>query len=106
MGKQFAPSYANIFMANWETEALNKSYLKPSLYLRYLDDIFILWDHGLEQFHTFFEILNTHNPAVKLTSRIEKQSIDYLDVTIFKGPSLIKNKTLDTKVFFKPTDTH
>ena len=106
MGKKFAPSYANIFMANWETEALNKSYLKPSLYLRYLDDIFILWDHGLEQFHTFFEILNTHNPAVKLTSRIEKQSIDYLDVTIFKGPSLIKNKTLDTKVFFKPTDTH
>ena len=106
MGKKFAPSYANIFMAEWETEALNKSYLKPSMYLRYLDDIFILWDHGIEQFNTFFEILNTHNPAVKLTKRIEKQSIDYLDVTIFKGPNLMKNNTLDTKVFFKPTDTH
>ena len=106
MGKKFAPSYANIFMAEWETEALNKCYLKPSMYLRYLDDIFILWDHGLEQFHTFFEIINTHNPAVKLTHRIEKQSIDYLDITTFKGPNLIKNKTLDTKVFFKPTDTH
>ena len=106
MGKKFAPSYANLFMANWETEALDKCYLKPSMYLRYLDDIWILWDHGEEQFHTFFEILNTHNPAVRLTHRIEKQSIDFLDVTIFKGSNLTKNKTLDTKVFFKPTDTH
>ena len=76
------------------------------MYLRYLDDIWVLWDHGLEQFHTFFDILNTHNPSVKLTHRIEKQSIDFLDVTVFKGPNLIKNETLDTKVFFKPTDTH
>jgi hypothetical protein len=106
MGKKFAPSYANIFMANWETEALNKCYLKPSMYLRYLDDIWILWDHGLEQFKTFFEILNTHNPAVKLSCRIESDSIDFLDVTIFKGPNLKSNNTLDTKVYFKPTDTH
>lgn len=106
MGKKFAPSYANIFMAEWETEALKKCYLKPTLYIRFLDDIFILWDHGEEQFHTFFDILNTSNPAVKLSYRIEHQSIDFLDVTVFKGPNLIKNKTLDTKVFFKPTDTH
>ena len=106
MGKKFAPSYANIFMAKWETDALNKCYLKPSMYLRYLDDIWILWDHGLEQFNSFFEILNTHNPAVKLSCRIESHSIDFLDVTIFKGPNLEINNTLDTKVYFKPTDTH
>ena len=32
--------------------------------------------------------------------------VDYLDITIFKGPKLQEYSKLDTKVFFKPTDTH
>ena len=106
MGKKFAPSYANIFMAEWETTALAKCYLKPSMFLHYLDDIWILWDHGRDQFETFFDILNTHSPAVKLTSRIEQNSIDFLDITIYKGARTKETGLLDTKVFFKPTDTH
>lgn len=40
MGQRFAPSYANIYMSEWEREALAKCPLKPTLFLRYLDDIF------------------------------------------------------------------
>ena len=86
MGKKFAPSYANLFMAQWENTALEKCYQKPTMYLRYLDDIWILWDHGETQFQTFFDILNTHSPAIRLSARVEKKSIDFLDVTVFKGP--------------------
>jgi hypothetical protein len=50
MGKKFAPNYANIFMAKWELEALNKCPKKPQCYFRYLDDIFIIWPHTREEF--------------------------------------------------------
>lgn len=106
MGKKFAPAYANIFMANWESEALKKCYQKPTMYLRYLDDIFLIWDHGEDNFWNFFNILNSHDPSIKLTARVEKESIDFLDVTTFKSDSLLETGHLDTKVFFKPTDTH
>ncbi|TWW78626.1 hypothetical protein D4764_11G0007470 [Takifugu flavidus] len=39
MGQRFAPSYANLYMSEWEREALTKCPLLPTLYLRYLDDI-------------------------------------------------------------------
>ena len=76
------------------------------MYFRYLDDIWILWDHGETQFQTFFDILNTHSPAIRLSARVEKNSIDFLDVTVFKGPQTYETGILDIKVFFKPTDTH
>ena len=106
MGKKFAPSYANIFMAHFETEAMKKCYLKPTVYFRFLDDVFCVWDHGRENLDTFLEILNSHHPAVKLTATVEENSNDFLDVTIFKGPLLQEKGIFDTKVYFKPTDTH
>ena len=42
MGKKFAPSYANLFLAEWEEKALEKCVLKPSVYWRFLDDIFMI----------------------------------------------------------------
>jgi len=104
MGRDYAPSFANIFMAKWEKDALAKCPLKPKIYLRYLDDIFIVWEHGKEQFNAFFDILNSHNPNIKLKSTINENSVDFLDTTIFKNPT--DRKSLLSKVFFKPTDTH
>ena len=106
MGKKYAPSYANIFMAKFETEALRKCALKPAAYFRFLDDIFMIWNHGREQLDYFLEILNSHHPSVKLTATIHENSIDFLDVTVFKGPKLEEKHIFDTKIYFKPTDTH
>lgn len=106
MGKKFAPNYANIFMAKWEEEALAKCSKQPLCYFRYLDDIFIIWQHSKEDFITFFNTLNTHHPTIKLKSSISSESISFLDVTIFKGPGYQQDNKLDTKVYFKPTDTH
>lgn len=106
MGKKYAPSYANIFMAQFETEAMKKCYLKPTVYFRFLDDIFSIWDHGRENLETFLEIFNSHHPSVKLTANIQELSNDFLDVTVFKGPLLQEKGIFDSKVYFKPTDTH
>ena len=35
IGRDYASSFANIFMAKWEKEALNKCPLKPKIFLRY-----------------------------------------------------------------------
>ena len=105
MGKKFAPNYANIFLAKWEQEALDKCPLKPSCYFRFLDDIFIIWPYSKEEFDNFFSILNSHHRSIKLKASISKTHIDFLDVTIFKGPRFRKEGILDTKVYFKPTNS-
>ena len=73
MGKKFAPSYANIFMANWEEEVFPKCPIKPFYYLRYLDDIWGLWTGSREEFQDFFDILNTHDPSIKLKKEMMKR---------------------------------
>jgi len=105
MGKRFAPSYANIFMANSERAALMKCPKHPLLYLRFLDDIFIIWTHT-RWFFGIFQILNSHHPSVTLTANVQDHSIDFLDTTLYKGPLYHSIGRFDTKVFFKTTDTH
>lgn len=106
MGQKFAPAYANIFMAQWETSALQKCSKKPLYYFRFLDDIWGIWSYPEEDFEEFLETLNSHNNSIKLKSTISKTSIDFLDTTTFKGPNFQEIHKLDIKVFFKPTDTH
>lgn len=106
MGKSFAPSYANIFMAVWEEKALSSCPKAPLHYFRFLDDIWGVWTESLEEFHSFISFLNGIDPSIHLKFEISTQSINFLDTTVFKGPSFLKDNKLDIKVYFKPTDTH
>ena len=87
-------------------QAIRKYNKLPLIYLRYLDDIFGIWTHGDDEDRVFVDILNSHQNCVKLTSVTSKQSTDFLDTTIFKGERFNSNGKLDSKVYFKPTDTH
>jgi hypothetical protein len=104
MGRRWAPHYANIYMAKFEEDALNKCPLKPLFYLRFLDDIFMIWTHGLAAFHEFLDQFNSHQPPIKFTAEINDFSANFLDTTVFKKSE--NRNSLLTKVFFKPTDTH
>ena len=42
MGTKMAPAYANIFMDAIETLFLSASPIRPSIYYRYVDDIFLI----------------------------------------------------------------
>ena len=106
MGHSYCCHYANIFMAKWEKEALEKCPLLPLLFLRFLDDIFIIWTHGKEEFLKFFDILNNHLDCIKLTYTYDEISSNFLDVTVFKGQQFDLKNILDTKLYFKPTDSH
>ena len=104
MGVDYAPHYSDIFMAKFEKEALDKCSYKPHTYFRFLDDVFIVWQHGHSKFQQFLNILNSHSPPIRFKAEIHNNSVDYLDTTVFKDPR--NNHRLLTKVFFKPTDTH
>lgn len=105
MGKRFSPSYANIYMAQWEREALATCPLQPQIFLRYLDDIWGIWNHSKEDFDHFVTILNNHHPSIKLKPTLHSSSVDFLDVTTFKGIRFRETGHLDTKLYRKPTDT-
>ena len=97
--KDWAPHNADI-----EKEALLKCPLKPNKYLRYLDDVFILWPNGNEEFSEFLNIFNTHQLTIKFKSSVCIDSVNYLNSTVFKDP---KNKNTSlTKVFLKPIYIH
>lgn len=106
MGKKFAPSYANIFMAAWEDSALSSSPLKPSAYFRFLDDIWGVWTYSRENFIAFTNHLNRHQKSIKIKFEIDPHQVNFLDVVTYKGPKFEKQGLLDYKVYFKPTDTH
>lgn len=102
----FAPSYANIFMANWEKSALTKSPLKPLHYDRFLDDIWGIWTYSRADFENFIGILNTHHPTIKVKYTVDDNSVNFLDVTTFKGTNFTTTGLLDFKVDFKERVTH
>ena len=106
MGKRFAPEYANIFMAKFEQEINELADKKPLIYLRYLDDIFIVWTHSRNDFDQYLKLTNSHLPSIKMKAEIHNNSVDFLDLTIYKGSKFISSGYLDSKVYFKPTDSH
>ena len=46
IGTKMAPSYAILFMAYIENQILESSVLQPLVWWRYIDDIFLIWQHG------------------------------------------------------------
>lgn len=100
MGKKFAPAYASIFMAAWEEAALQTVPLQPAAYFRFLDDIWGIWTYSLEEFYSFINMLTLIEGLKPFKTHIHSSSVDFLDITTFKGPDFLDTRKLDTKVFF------
>ena len=54
-----APSYANIFMDRLERGLIENAEVKPRIWWRYIDDIFIVWTEGEEKLRRFIVTLTT-----------------------------------------------
>ena len=108
MGTKCAPTFANIFMATIEEDFLetikNQGNPLPSVWIRYIDDIFLIWPHSQNLFLTFFNQLNNFHPTIKYTYELSHQSVHYLDITIFKGKRFADSHILDIAPYFKPTN--
>ena len=58
MGTKMAVAFANIFMAEIETQILDKSANKPLVWKRYIDDIISLWHTNRDIVNQFVEQAN------------------------------------------------
>ena len=101
MGTKLAPSYANLFMGNFEQKALAAATHSSLIWWRYIDDIFLLWTHGEEKLNDFITYLNNLHPTIKFTSSFSYNEIPFLDVKV-----MLLNGRLETDLYVKPTDKH
>ena len=101
MGTKVAPSYANLFMARLEEKLLsNAPYIIP-LYLRFIDDIFLLFPYPERDLELFMEYMNSQDRHIKFTEHHSPVSVVFPDVNcIREGDKLI------TDLHSKDTDTH
>ncbi|CAC5409083.1 unnamed protein product [Mytilus coruscus] len=75
--------------------------LHPFSYWRYVDDIWGIWEHGLDELKQFHELSNNLHPGIKTEMRYSTEKIEFLDVFVN-----IENGQLKTDLFTKSTDKH
>ena len=76
------PAYANIFMDAIETSFLSSSPLKHSIYYRYIDDILLIWPHGIDSLRHFLEHANNIHQNIKFTHERSKTTLSFFDVSV------------------------
>ena len=104
MGKIIGPAAANIYLIDFDEAALNDFKIKPEVFFRYLDDIFLLWNGTLEELKEYETFLNSLIPGIKITLEANLHAINFLDINIYK--KYVDNKIeLATRIYVKPTDT-
>ena len=101
MGTKAAPGLANCFMGNFEEEHVYKYRLQPLVYLRYLDDCFLIWQHSEHELNEFVAYLNNCLPSIKFTMEKSMEEVNFLDTTV-----KIVNQRIETDLYCKPTDAH
>ena len=88
-----APCHANIFIVELEENFLANYLCKPLAYYRYIDDIFIIWSHGLDLLHNFINDIKKQRSSIIFTSNISTTSFKFLDVAIDLDGDRISTKT-------------
>ncbi|XP_045466657.1 uncharacterized protein LOC123675351 [Harmonia axyridis] len=102
MGSPLSPAIANIYMDDFETNAIESFHLKPTCWLRYVDDVFVIWPHGPETLQDFFDHLNNINSHIKFTMEVEtNNSLPFLDILVAKS-----NDSFTHTIYRKPTHTN
>ena len=101
MVTKFAPPYAILFMGYLENKTLNSLVEKSVVWWRYIDDIFMIWQHGEKTFREFLKILNSCHPTIKFTAEYSLDKVNFLDVEVMRsGNKLLRD------LYIKLTDTN
>ncbi|XP_046409097.1 uncharacterized protein LOC124173978 [Ischnura elegans] len=87
MGSPLSPAIANLFMEDFEEKALQSASLRPRYFFRYVDDTFVIWQHGRNTLDDFLSHMNQQHPNIKFTMEEENNNcIPFLDILIQRKP--------------------
>ena len=98
MGTPMAVNYANLFLDKLETEMLceyeRKTNLRPYVWMRYIDDIFFIWQHDEKSLHDFIKFCDNYSASKKMKSKIRFET------------NTSTESGIKTSLYTKPTDAH
>ena len=98
MGSSLSPLLANIYIKYFEEMALGSTSLKPSMWLRCVDDTFILWPHQ-EDVQILLDHVNSIRPSIQFTMEKEQDNkLPFLDVLVTRTEQGFRSS-----VYRKPT---
>ncbi|XP_074608094.1 uncharacterized protein LOC141860796 [Acropora palmata] len=103
MGTPFAVTAANAFMYYHERDIIELYAQHLTLYKRFIDDIFVIWDGTRETLLEFLSAMNAKDERIKLTYEISDSKIPFLDLLLFKDSA---SHTLQHSTFQKPLNKY
>ena len=100
MGSPLGPTFADFYMSNLEGLLLNQSKVSnPVTYLRYVDDIFVIFNSKSHIHHFVRRMKN--NSKLKFTHEaMTGTSFNFLDLNL----KIQSNGFIGTSIYIKPTD--
>ena len=102
MGSPLGPTLANWFLGKIERDIfINNVFLDyaPEFYVRYVDDIFAVFD-SMQKCEQFFNFINNIHPNLKFTVEYPQGSLPFLDIDI-----TLHEGNIQTCVYRKSTNT-
>lgn len=105
MGTCCTPSYANLYLGVEET--LTSYTSKIAIWLRYIEDIFLILEESPEALHDFIRSLHINEYNFKFTFQYDTQEVSFLDVRLFReddgslGSSLFCKETAGNSVHYQ-----
>lgn len=114
MGTPLAVSFANIYLAMLEKDMFSMYYLvypktledSILLFVRFIDDILCVTQHR-DHCNTVIDFLNSMHKNIRLTHTISNTTVDFLDLTIYKGSLFSSHsKLFDVKPYQKPMNAY
>ena len=88
-------------MAALEEDFLETLIKKPWLWWRYIDDIFMIFQHEEDELKIFLEKINSFYQFIKFTCRHSREKINYLDIQV-----IVREGKLITDLYVKQNDSH
>ena len=83
MGSPLAPILADLFMVKMEQKLNRFSTNRPKVWLRYVDDVFCVFEISMEKIQEFLERINRWHPNLRFTVEFEKnKQLPFLDVLV------------------------
>ena len=99
MGSPLGPVLANIFMCHFEEKWVFNSKGRPSIWFRYVDDTFTLFDSKSNALQ-FLQYLNSCHVNIKFTIEFEENNvIPFLDVLIKRHNHIFSTSICRKKTF-------
>lgn len=102
MGTRFAPSFANLYMGDFENDYVygEHQWNNQIVYFkRYIDDLIFVWNGTETEWTLFTHHLNNNAWGLQFSGEINVNNINYLDISISH-----KEGKIVTKNYFKDVD--